>query len=139
MWIGKVAIRALLAKLDAREGELRLQIAGLQQEVERERTKVLMLERALAVSQANVDWMRVMANTMAQDRTKIAAFKGLDLPSPEIGGRLQTAADVERKAEKQAASGVPEEVGAAIAEAADFEEALDRYKGHVGNFEDVGD
>lgn len=106
----------------------------LDEALERERAKVLGLERALAISQTNADHWRVLVNTLSQDRERIAAAKGLDLPGPRIEGRLQTPAAV-----TAAAVEGPAVVGRSLEEAETVEDALAMYKGHVDGFEDVGD
>jgi hypothetical protein len=144
MWITKLGLEALKLAHHAHVAGVETQLAQARKELAEERTKVLMLERALATSQANVDWMRHFANTMSQDRQHLAASKGLDLPGPQFEGKLQTPADVEaaalaRARAREAGGGAPVEVGRAIEDAGDVDAAMAAYTGHVNGFEDLGD
>jgi hypothetical protein len=148
MWWVSKAVRVVLEALKAAHQEhvtqLQAQVVVLQKELIVERQKVLGLERALAVSQGNVDWMRHYANALSADRQSLAAAKGLDLPAPRFEGQLQTAADVEARATaaaraREAGGGAPVEVGRAIETADDVDAAMAAYTGHVNGFEDVGD
>lgn len=132
MWITRAALDALQRTVDQ-----------LQRDLQVEQLKNTLLERQLATSQANVDWLRVFANQLSQDRTAIAASKGIDLPGPAIEGRLQTAAEVQAQAAAVAAGGGPTlEVGRAldvITRAESVDEALAGYSDTLNGFEDVGD
>lgn len=140
MWISKQAWSELRLAHEGETAKLQAAIVLHRQELATERTAVLMLERALASSQANVDWMRHYANSLSQDRERIAAAKGLDLPGPQFEGALQTAADVVARARTAAEGGGPPlEVGRALVAAEDPDSALAAMTGAVNGFEDVGD
>jgi hypothetical protein len=143
-WVSRAV---LIALKEAHSGEVvRLQAAmvGLTKELAIEKQKVLGLEKALAVSQSNVDWMRHYANALSEDRRSLAGLKGIELPAPRFEGQLQTPADVEARAlaaakQREAGGGAPVEVGRAIEDATDLDAAMAAYTGHVNGFEDLGD
>jgi hypothetical protein len=104
------------------------------------------LERQLATSQANADWLRHLANMAMADRAAIAESKGLILPNPQVEGVLRQPAEIIRGAAAGPiptvagdGGGAPAVVGAALADAPSVDTMIDRYAGHVGGFEDVGD
>lgn len=115
MWIPRTAYDALQAELV----QLRAERGAL--------------ERALATSQANVEWLRVMFNAASNDRAAIAAAKGFTLPAPQIEGQPQTPGAV------VAAANTPTEIGNAFVEADDLDETMEHYTGSVNGFDDVGD
>lgn len=120
-------------------------LAAAKKELAIEHERVVGLERALAVSQGNLDWMRHYANALSADRQAFASTKGIAMPAPQFEGTLQTAADVEKRAlavaqQREAGGGAPVEVGRAIDGAGDdLDAALAAYTGHVNGFEDLGD
>lgn len=129
MWISKREYDALVA---ARDEALRGRLAA--------ELRVTLLERSLATSQANVDWLRVLANNLSADRAALGAARGIPLPAPEIAGHLQTAADLEARARMVEAGGGPtvEALGRAMS-AGDVDQALAAYTDATAGFEDVGD
>jgi hypothetical protein len=117
---------------------LRKELAATQHALELERQKVIALERALAQSQANVEWLRLLYNQSANDRAAISAMKfGTPLPAPQLEGTLQTPQDVIAAAEQRAAA--PAGLQKAVLEEDDLDKALENYTGMAGGFGDVGD
>lgn len=111
----------------------------IEAQLETERAKVVLLERQLATSQANVDWLRVMVNNLSHDRAAIAASRGLSLPAPQLEGALRTPADV-TAAVAGDGGGAPAALGVGSALAnPDVDEAMEAFQGLTNGFEDVGD
>jgi hypothetical protein len=143
MWISK----AQLAALEVRNQWLEQQNTTLDKQLGEARLQIVALERALATSQTNVDWMRTMVNNAIADRNALARTKGIELDDYEIAGRLQTPADVEARAlaaarAREAAGGAnvdPAIVGQRLSDADSVEGAMAIMQGAVGGFEDVGD
>lgn len=143
-WVSTAVLEALKAAHLNQVTQLQAALVIAKNELAVERQKIIGLERALAVSQGNVDWMRVFANTISEDRKLLASTKGIELATPRFEGRLQTAADVEaailaKARARQAGGGAPVEVGQALDTASDLDSAMAAYTGHVNGFEDVGD
>lgn len=144
MWMTKRALDALELRHAAEVARLTTLNDAQRQELTEERMKVVMLERAMASSQSNLDWMRIFANQLSHDRDQIARLRGFELAGPTFEGGLQTPADVEARAvaaarAREAGGGAPAIVGATLAAATDVDSAMAAYTGHVGGFEDVGD
>jgi hypothetical protein len=145
----KVGVATVLAAIEKLRGE---DVQDLKRQLEVAQVRNVLLEKQLATAQANVDWLRVLANTFSNDRAAIAAAKGIILPNPQIEGAVRTPAEIARIAEhiagevdrlkakdREEGGGAPAVVGAALADAPNVDDALDAYRGHVNNFEDVGD
>lgn len=103
----------------------------LHEDLNLKNVQIAALERALATSQANVDWLKVYANNAVNERNAIAASRGLQLPRPQIEGTPQSPEAVKNTA----LSGADK----SFERAEDLDEAMETYRGSVGNFEDLGD
>ncbi len=129
-------IGALVARQhDASLAELRAKLNEREKQLGIAQVRIVALERQLATSQANVDWLRVFANNLSNDRAAIAATKGLALPVPQLEGDLTTPQQVQA-----AAVNAPVTSGAGFVDVPDdLDGAMEQYRGVVDNFEDVGD